>query len=92
MFPVPSKVSDEQGAWLYIEAKRTGADIILSYSIGSPDQSTGRPINDDQKHLMREVKGFAKSSGKPWQIGVMTCGPMSEETISTFHSFTFSKD
>lgn len=41
---------------------------------------------------MREIKGFAKSTGKPWQIGVMTCGPMSEETISVFHSFSFSKD
>lgn len=85
-------MSKKEGEWLYIEAKRTGADIILSYTIGSPDQTSGRPTEDHQKHLMREVKGFAKDTGKSWQIGVMTCGPMSEETISTFHSFTFSRE
>lgn len=84
LFPVPEPIKKKEGHWLYVEAKRTDADIIISYAIGSPDQ-------DPPKHLMREVKGFAKDLGTPWHVGVMTCGPKSEETVSTFHHFTFTE-
>lgn len=85
LFPVTKAITKEDGNWLYIEAKRTGADIILSYAIGSPKDKP-------KTHLMREVKGFARYLNKPWHVGVMTCGPKSEETVSNFHNFTFSHD
>lgn len=84
-------MTKREGSWLYVEAKRTGADVILSYAHGSPNPSSGRPA-DTEKHLMREVKGFAKAIGRSWQVGVMTCGPKSQKTESTFHYFTFTKD
>lgn len=66
---------------LYIEIKGTGADLILGYTLS-------QTVHDNPKITpMREVKGFI-TDVKPWIVGIMACGPQSDQTSGSFYNFS----
>lgn len=65
---------------VWIELHKDGADLFIHYSYD------GKRI-----YLLREVKGFCADSGpQEWWLGVMVCGPKSEQTSGTATDFKIS--
>lgn len=72
--------------------------MILHYSFISNTHSAPNHVPDKKDLvLLREVKGFdqfladgSRPSQETWRVGVMTCGPMSQQTKAVYSGFHFA--
>lgn len=84
--------SKQDTSKLYIQFTRVGADVFVHYAVSSLKITEGPP---PKLQLLREIKGFsalateaAKNKEDPWHVGVMVCGPLSEQTEAQWENFT----
>ncbi|CEH14766.1 Protein of unknown function DUF1349 [Ceraceosorus bombacis] len=89
--------------WLYVQVARHGPDLSVSIAYSEAvHQASELPLRPQASELVqiREIRGFVKpatfqdeasceASGQKWRVGVMTCGPLSQATQSTFAKFSF---
>lgn len=65
-----------------IQIEKKGSDLFIHYTY--PDERT---------YLLREVKGFCPATGpQDWWLGVMVCGPKSQQTSGTAWDLQISVD
>ncbi|PWN41297.1 hypothetical protein IE81DRAFT_331002 [Ceraceosorus guamensis] len=89
--------------WLYVQVTRHGPDLSVSIAYSEAvQQASELPLRPQASELVqiREIRGFVQpatfqdeasceASGQKWRVGVMTCGPLSQATQSTFAKFSF---
>ena len=76
--------------WLYAQVSRVGPDVHCHWHLqrGTADGPPARVPEESELVQAREVRGFALSAAEePWHVGIMACGPLSEQTRATFAHF-----
>jgi hypothetical protein len=74
-----------------LQYTRVRADVFVHFAVG-PAASHNPPT---ELQLLREIKGFgvlateaASSKEDPWHLGVMVCGPLSQQTKAQWDHFS----
>lgn len=90
--PLKDRIGSKDGqSKLYIQYTRVRADVFVHFAIG-PAASHNPPT---ELQLLREIKGFgvlateaASNKQDPWHLGVMVCGPLSQQTKAQWDHFS----